>query len=65
MMILKDKPLTPTTISDKTDLYPSHVSLTLSELTEKNLVVCLTPKLKKGRLYGLTKQGRKLLKDLT
>lgn len=64
-MALKDKPLTPTTISDKTKLYPSHVSLTLSELTEKNLVVCLTPKLKKGRLYDLTKKGRKLLKDLT
>ena len=65
MLALKDKVLTPAVISDKTQLYLSHVSTTLSELTEKNLVICLTPKLKKGRLYDLTKEGRKLLKYLT
>ena len=64
MITLKDKPLTPTTISDKTDLYPSHVSLTLAELTKKNVVVCLTPKLRKGRLYDLTKEGRDVLKHM-
>ncbi len=65
MLILKEKALTPNTIAEKTGLHTSHVSLTLSQLTEKNLVVCLTPKLKKGRLYDLTKSGRNVLKHIT
>lgn len=64
MLALKDKALTPNAISEKTDLYTSHVSQTLSQLTEKKLVVCLTPKLKKGRLYDLTKEGRGILKHI-
>lgn len=64
LIALKDKALTPMAISEKTGVYPTHVSTTLSELTEKNLVVCLTPQLKKGRLYEITKEGQKLLKHL-
>ena len=64
MLALKDKVLTPNAISEKTDLYTSHVSQTLSQLTEKKLVVCLTPKLKKGRLYDLTKKGRGILEHI-
>jgi predicted transcriptional regulator len=60
----KDRPSTPSIISENTALYPSHVSLTLSELVEKKLVVCLTPKLRKGRLYELTKDGHSVLKNL-
>ena len=62
---LQDKPLTPAMIAEKTEIYPSHVSMTLVELTKKNLVVCLTPKLKKGRLYDLTKEGRSVSKYLS
>jgi predicted transcriptional regulator len=64
MLSLQDRPLTPSIISEKTSLYPSHVSLTLSELVEKKLVVCLTPKLRKGRLYELTSEGKKIVKNL-
>jgi len=65
MLTLQDKSMTPSAIAEKTKIYPSHVSLTLLELTEKKLVKCLTPKLRKGRLYDLTKEGRNLLKHLT
>ena len=61
MIALQDKPTTPSAISEITKIYPSHISNTLSELAEKKLVVCLTPKLKKGRLYELTNSGKKLL----
>jgi len=64
MLSLQDKPLTPSIISEKTKIYPSHVSNTLNELVEKKLVVCLTPKLKKGRLYELTINGKNILKYL-
>lgn len=65
MLALKDKALTPAIISEKTSLYPSHVSLTLTQLLEKNLVICLTPKLKKGRLYELTKKGSSILEHIS
>lgn len=64
MIVLQNKPTTPSIISDETKIYPSHISNTLSELVEKKLVVCLTPKLKKGRLYELTVNGKKILKKL-
>lgn len=65
LLALQDKPITPSAISEKTKIYPSHVSITLTELTEQKLVKCLTPKLRKGRLYDLTNEGRKLLNHLT
>jgi len=65
MNSLKDGALTPGTISKKTELHLSHVSLTLKQLVEKKLVICLTPKLKKGKLYDLTKTGKDLLKHIS
>lgn len=64
VLALKDKPLTPVMVANKTRLHASHISNTLSELTKEKLVVCLTPKLRKGRLYDLTSDGRKVLKNL-
>ena len=64
MISLQEKPLTPVTIAGKTELHTSHVSNTLAELTKEKLIVCLTPKLRKGRLYELTKTGKELLKNI-
>ena len=61
---LEDKKLTPVELAKETSIPLSHVSNTLAELLEKDLVVCLTPKLKKGRLYELTVNGKKILKNL-
>jgi ArsR family transcriptional regulator, cadmium/lead-responsive transcriptional repressor len=61
---LLGKKLTPIEIARETDIPLSHVSNTLSELLEKNLVVCLTPELKKGRIYDLTKEGHNVLKNI-
>ena len=49
--------LCPTEISERTKYPPSHVSNTLSDLLKRNLVVCLNPKDRKGRLYRLTPDG--------
>lgn len=62
---LEDKQLTPMMVSQKTKIYATHVSTTLSELAEKKLVVCLNPKAKKGRIYDLTKEGRSILKNIS
>lgn len=39
----------------------SHISSTLGELQELGLIVCLTPSLRKGKQYGITKLGREVL----
>lgn len=61
---LKFGPKTPTQLANKTNLPLSHVSKTLKELTRKELTRCLTPNLKKGKIYGLTESGREILKKL-
>jgi predicted transcriptional regulator len=65
MITLQDKASTPSIISEKIKIYPSHISNTLSELVEKKLVVCITPKLRKGRLYELTTKGQEIIKSIS
>ena len=55
---------TPKQIAGLTGLHLSHVSATLSELTNEKVVVCLTPELRKGKLFQLTEVGREVAKRL-
>jgi ArsR family transcriptional regulator, cadmium/lead-responsive transcriptional repressor len=64
LLALKEKALTPNRIAEKTGIYPTHVSTTLAQLSKMSIVVCLTPKLKKGKLYDLTKEGRGILNSI-
>jgi DNA-binding MarR family transcriptional regulator len=56
--------LTPKEIKDGTEYYLSHVSNTLSDLEERGLVECLTPDLRKGRLYTLTEKGEEIVRAI-
>ena len=56
-----DSPKTPTQISQMTKLSTAHVSRTLKEFCKKNIAKCETPKEKVGRIYILTRDGKKLL----
>ena len=58
-----ENPKTPKEISKQTKLAPSHISRTLKEFMNKDIVKCLTPKQKIGRIYKLTEKGEKLLKE--
>lgn len=57
---LKESPKTPKQISLKTKLHLSHVSSTLKDLVSNNIAECLTPDLRKGKVYGLTKDGKEV-----
>ena len=61
---LHERPKTPTQIADDIGKHQSHVSKTLQELVEFNLVKCLNPTAKKGRLYKLTEQGEDIHSQL-
>jgi DNA-binding MarR family transcriptional regulator len=59
-----DGPATPTTIGDRVDLEITHVSRTLTELRERDVVELLVPEeRKKGRIYGLTDGGQELVEE--
>lgn len=54
---LKDNPMTPKQVAEKTDIRLNHVSNVLSELAEESLVRCINPDRKRGRVYKLTNTG--------
>lgn len=64
LLALKDELLRPKDIADETKYPQSHVSSTLSELVKQNLVVCVNPESRKGRLYKLTNDGQIVLDHL-
>lgn len=55
------KILTPTEIAQQTDVIVNHVSIVLREFKDNNLIICLNEEDKKGRLYQITKKGKKVL----
>ena len=61
MKLLNTKSLTPTEISTELNTHVSQVTRTLLELEKRDLIKCLTPSLRKGRLYSITEKGKKSL----
>jgi predicted transcriptional regulator len=59
-----NEPSTPTQVAKKTNMYLTHVSRTLRELSEKDLVVCLTPKERVEKYYKITKLGKGVLNQV-
>jgi len=54
----------PKEIAKENDYYLSHVSNTLKELQEKNIVECLTKEREKGKIYALTEEGKKIFEKI-
>ncbi len=57
-------PKTPTQISEVIEVHRNHVSATLKELSEAGIVICLTPDLRKGKVFQLTERGRQIFEKL-
>ena len=54
----------PTKIAEDSGVLRSHLSNVLRELREKELVECINPNSKKGRLYRLTEEGSEILNEI-
>ena len=54
----------PSEIAKTLDINTSQVSAALSDLKEKNLVVCVNEEVRKGRLYKCTDLGLEIIKKL-
>ncbi|MBW6518828.1 MAG: DUF742 domain-containing protein [ANME-2 cluster archaeon] len=64
LSLIMDAVSTPSDISAKLDIPISHVSSTLSELSERELVICLTPERRKTKLFQSTENGRNILSKI-
>ena len=54
----------PTNIAKDSGIRTNHISKVLSELKAHELVECINPEVRKGRLYRLTETGEDVVKNL-
>ena len=54
----------PSVIAKDSGIKTNHISKVLAELKAHELVECINPEVRKGRLYRLTDKGEKLVKNL-
>ena len=52
----------PTNIARDSGIRTNHISKVLAELKAHELVECINPEVRKGRLYRLTDKGYELIK---
>lgn len=64
MKSLDGKTKIPYEIAKDANIIQNHISTTLRQLKEHELVECINPEVKKGRLYRLTDNGNKVIKEL-
>ena len=57
---LSNKNYMPSMLAKETNIQLSHICRALKQLTEKNLIICLNEKSKKGKIYSLTEFGKKI-----
>lgn len=64
MKSLDGKVKIPTDIANDSGIRTNHISKVLSELKAHELVECINPEVRKGRLYRLTDKGEKVTENL-
>ena len=64
MKALEDDIKIPSKIAKDSDIRQNHISKGLAELKAHELVECINPEVRKGRLYRLTPKGDELVKNI-
>ena len=64
MKSLDGEILIPTQIARNSEIRPNHISKVLAELKAHELVECINPEVRKGRLYRLTSKGDEIVKNI-
>ena len=64
MKSLDGEVLMPSQIAKNSGIRTNHISKVLSELKAHDLVECINPEVRKGRLYRLTDIGEDVVKEL-
>ena len=64
MKALEDDVKIPSQIAKDSEIRQNHISKVLSELKAHELVECINPEVRKGRLYRLTDKGEELVENI-
>ena len=64
MKSLEDEVKIPSKIAEDSDILQNHISAVLKQLKEHELVECINPEVRKGRLYRLTDKGEEIVENL-
>ena len=64
MKSLDGEVLIPSQIAKNSGIRTSHISKVLAELKAHELVECINPEVRNGRLYRLTETGEDVVKNL-
>lgn len=64
MKSLEDEIKIPSKIAEDSEIRQNHISKVLSELKAHELVECINPEVRKGRLYRHTGKGNQIVKNL-
>lgn len=54
----------PSEIAKDTEIFQNHISNTLKQLKEHELIECINPEVRKGKLYRLTNKGKNITENL-
>ena len=61
---LEDDVKIPSQIAKDSEIRQNHISKVLSELKAHEMVECINPEVRKGRLYRLTDKGEEIVKNI-
>ncbi|WP_296853434.1 transcriptional regulator [uncultured Methanobrevibacter sp.] len=64
MKALEDEVKIPSIIAKDSGIRTNHISKVLAELKAHDLVECINPEVRKGRLYRHTGKGDQIVKNL-
>ena len=64
MKALEDDVKIPSVIAKDSGIRTNHISKVLSELKAHELVECINPEVRKGRLYRHTEKGNQIVKHV-
>lgn len=65
LQCLAKREMTAQELSEECELYLSHVCRSLKDMIELDLIVCLTPNVKRGKIYKLSDTGVKVVEMLS
>lgn len=65
LKILHQTNKTPNELVKEANISSSHISEVLKDLQKLKLIKCLTPNLRKGKIYSLTELGNKIFSMLS
>ena len=64
MKSLEDEVKIPSKIAKDSDILQNHISAVLKQLKDHEMVECINPEVRKGRLYRLTDKGEEIVKKI-